>query len=274
MTMSDNDFRPNILDLSHSQATEDDKSAASEQSSIQPMEAVHMMSDLELSEGPLVLGNNTKFTVDDQEPEDLDVVSEVRSISKNLVEEEEPCTVDEVTEEIEEDVQSKLSESAPSSTSLALSDRKSHKKPQWSAHSSKHSSQHSSHHQRHHSSNHSPRHSSHRHHKNISTKGSSQPNSRKSSQKGTYSKSDRSYTDDFSGSSQENTVQESLCDSTSYTSKVSSTKIKLQSSSKRTTKKVLSATVSSRVNLGTCHPHLYMPNPLIIHEKKIKKNHD
>ena len=174
---SDNDFRPNILDLSHSQATEDDKSAASEQSSIQPMEAVHMMSDLELSEGPLVLGNNTKFTVDDQEPEDLDVVSEVRSISKNLVEEEEPCTVDEVTEEIEEDVQSKLSESAPSSTSLALSDRKSHKKPQWSAHSSKHSSQHSSHHQRHHSSNHSPRHSSHRHHKNISTKGSSQPKS-------------------------------------------------------------------------------------------------
>ena len=86
-----------------SMATEENDSKISEPSSIKPLQAVNLMSDLELSDAPLELADNVKLVFSGQESE-VPPDNVIKTASHDLSSAEEVQTLDEISEEIEEDL--------------------------------------------------------------------------------------------------------------------------------------------------------------------------
>ena len=240
-------------------ATEENDSKISEPSSIKPLQAVNLMSDLELSDAPLERVGNVKLVLSGQESEvALDNV--IKTASPAISSAEEVQTLDEISEEIEEDISQGSEKNTNSNTKGKSHGPKDSKKSE--RNETDHTSKNSSHNKRHSKSRSDSRHSR----SSSKSKYSSQYTSEHSSlsdtsrrQKKTHSrhskaessrhskhrtdisskKSDDSYTSDFSESSKKTKTESSKKPRLDTRSAVSSTKVTSLSEMGKKTSKVI-----------------------------------
>ena len=275
---NDNDFLPNIMALS-SAATEENDSKISEPSSIKPLQAVNLMSDLELSDGPLEQADNMKLALSGKESE-VAPGSVIKTASHDLSSPEEVQTLDEISEEIEEDLsqgskqntkscssrkkgnsyrlkdsrKSERSEIDHTAKSSSRDKKHSRKSRSGSRHSrsgskSKHSLQYTSEHSSLDDNTSQKKKKTHSRHTKTESRGHSKHTTDLSSLK-----SDVSYTTDFSESSKQTEAERSKKSNLGPRSAVSSTKVKsIADMGKNTSKHKVNQChhdVGTQVNMG------------------------
>jgi hypothetical protein len=227
-------------------ATEENDSKISEPSSIKPLEAVNLMSDLELSDAPLELADNVKLVFSGQESE-VPPDNVIKTASHDLSSAEEVQTLDEISEEIEEDLSegSKLNtKSNHSSRGKSHRPKDSKKSEQSTYDKTDHTSKSSSHDERRSrksrsDSRHSRSNSKSKYTSQNISKHSSYTSEKQKKRRSRHSntesskhrtnvsltRSDVSYTTDFSESSRQTETESSKKSSSGPRSAVSSTKV-------------------------------------------------